>query len=209
MPGDSIELNFLALGDSYTIGTGVEESERWPVQLVREINAKGDILSPPTILAKNGWTTGDLLGAIQREPLKPTYDLVSLLIGVNNQYDGLSIEEYTTELDRLLEFSVGIAGNDPTRVVVVSIPDWGVTPFAKDRDRKAIGREIEFFNERKKQRVDRIGCRFVDITQQSKIAAEDPTWLAPDGLHPAARMYAAWCALIRPVVVQALKLADQ
>ena len=195
---------FLALGDSYTIGTSVAIDERWPRQLVERLREVSIDFEEPTIIAKHGWTTSDLLNGI--EAAKPTgsFRLVSLLIGVNNQYDGLEENDYVRELDALLGMASRFAGGVPARVMVLSIPDWSVTPFAIERDQAAIRNEIERFNERKKSRADQFGAQFVDVTPVSRQAGDDTSLLAADGLHPSAKMYAAWCELALPAVHRAL-----
>lgn len=195
---------FLALGDSYTIGTSVAIEERWPRQLVERLREASIDFEEPTIIAKNGWTTSDLLTGI--EAAKPTgsFQLVSLLIGVNNQYDGLNENDYVRELDALLGKATQFAGGVPARVMVLSIPDWSVTPFAIERDQPAIRNEIERFNERKKSCADKFGAQFVDVTPCSQQATEDASLLASDGLHPSGKMYAAWCELSLPAAHRAL-----
>lgn len=194
---------FLALGDSYTIGQSVSESDRWPEQLVRTLSADKLEFDAPTIIAQNGWTTRDLIDAIEEtQPVGP-FDLVSLLIGVNNQYDGLSEHDYVAELDLLLQISIELAGGNKNRVIVLSIPDWSVTPFAESRDRGVIRQQIDTFNGLKKQRVDLVQCPYVDVTDSSRLAANDLSLLAGDGLHPSAKMYASWCERVFPVVKKA------
>src|SRR5688572_9071044 len=127
------KLTYLALGDSYTIGESVAEQERWPVQLIARLKAKGKTYDTPKIIATTGWRTDDLSNAIWKEELKPGYDLVSLLIGVNNQYQGKSVEAYKPEFDELLRTAISLAGGDRRRVFVVSIPDYGYTPFGKPK----------------------------------------------------------------------------
>jgi lysophospholipase L1-like esterase len=137
---------FLALGDSYTIGESVAVSDRWPNQLARTLRAKGIAIADPEIVAKAGWTTDELSSAIDAAKPQGPYALVTLLIGVNNQYRGRDAEQYRKEFAALLKRAIAFADDDPKRVVVVSIPDWGVTPFAAGRDRAKIGREIDLFN---------------------------------------------------------------
>ena len=186
---------YLALGDSYTIGESVAVDDRYPVQLARELK-----LGEPEIIAKTGWTTDELSAAIDKamdkaDPRGP-YDLVTLLIGVNNQYRGRSADEYRTQFTALLQRAIGFAGGKTRNVVVISIPDWGVTPFAKDRDRAKIGREIDQFNAINREETTRAGARYVDITPFSRRAANDPSLVAPDGLHPSGKMYSEWTRMI-------------
>jgi hypothetical protein len=166
-------------------------------------------LEMPTILARTGWTSGELLAAIEGARLTGVFHIISLQIGVNNQFRGLDKHQYVRELDALLDLVIKFAGGDTSRVVVLSIPDWGVTPFAVGRDRAAIGREIDCFNQLKRERADRRGCHFVDVTPLSREAVDDPSLLAADGLHPSGTMYAGWCELALPVARRALSSDDR
>ncbi len=185
---------FLALGDSYTIGESVAATERWPVQLMRRLQAEGYALDEPRIIARTGWTTGELLAAIAREAPQGPYDLVSLLIGVNNQFRGGSRAEFAELVDQ----AVSLAGGDPQRVVVLSIPDYGATPFGRS-DSERIGREIIAFNAVNFGESARLGTGYVDVTPISRQAADDGALIARDGLHPSAKMYAAWADLALPI----------
>lgn len=195
---------FLALGDSYTIGEGVAPAERWPVQLAVALRAKGVSVADPTIVAKTGWTTDELSAAMDKAGLTGPYNLVSLLIGVNNQYRGRDAEEYRGQFVALLRRAVELAGGRADRVIVVSIPDWGVTPFAKDRDAAAIAAAIDRFNAINKEETDRAGGRYVEITVASRRAKADPALVAADGLHPSGTMYAEWAAAALPAATAAL-----
>jgi len=186
---------YLALGDSYTIGESVGESKRWPEELVAILRVRGIVIGEPTIIARTGWTTDELNDAIDKTDLDGTYDVVSLLIGVNNQYRGRSAENYREEFRGLLKRAIGFAGNRPQRVVVLSIPDWGATPFAEGRDRKNIAREIDDFNAINFEETVRAGAQYVDVTSTSREALRDPSLVASDGLHPSEKMYAAWAHL--------------
>lgn len=191
---------YLALGDSYTIGEQVDEADRFPNQLARALK-----IPLPPIIAKTGWTTDELDVAIDQANVHGPYELVTLLIGVNNQYRGRDAEQYRKEFAALLQRAIGFAGGNPSRVVVVSIPDWGVTPFAASRDRAKIAREIDQFNAINRQETERAKARYVDITPISRKAATDATLVAGDGLHPSGKMYASWVALIEPEARAALK----
>ncbi len=183
---------FLALGDSYTIGEAVNENERWPSQFVQQMNAAGKLFGTPEIIAKTGWTTDELQAAIAEKSPKGPYDLVSLLIGVNNQYRGNSSEVYKKEFIELLDQALAFAGNNPKHVVVVSIPDWGVTPFAEGRDLNKIASEIDHFNSISREVAAANGVTYVDITAHSRTAAEDPEMVTTDNLHPSGKMYTYW-----------------
>ncbi len=195
---------FLALGDSYTIGERVDSASRWPVQLAAALRAKGVAIDDPVIIARTGWTTSELAAAIDRADPKGPFALVTLLIGVNNQYRGRDATEYDTQFRALLDRAIGFADGDPRRVIVVSIPNWGATPFAEGRDRAKIGREIDLFNAiAKRASIERL-ARFVDVTPESREAATDASLVAPDGLHPSAKMYAAWTALALSEAMRAM-----
>lgn len=203
MPQDS--LTFLALGDSYTIGESVDSALRWPVQLAARLRARGVPLQDPRVLARTGWTTDELSAAMDGAALSGPYDLVSLLIGVNNQYRGRNVEEYRSQFRELLDRAVELSGGDAGRVLVLSIPDWGATPFAGGRDRERVTREIDAFNTVKQDETDRLGIRFVDVTGISREAAADSGLVADDGLHPSGAMYARWVEEVLPVVLTMLR----
>jgi len=194
----------LALGDSYTIGEGVAPAERWPVQLAAALRAGGQVVAEPRIIARTGWTTDELAQAIAASNVPADYDLVSLLIGVNDQYRGRSIAEYPERFRALLRQAIGFAGGRPERVLVLSIPDWGVTPFASGRDRAKIAAEIDAYNAVNRAETEAAGARYVDVSPASREAATDPALLAADGLHPSAAMYARWVELALPAVRAAL-----
>jgi lysophospholipase L1-like esterase len=196
--------HYLALGDSYTIGERVSEEERWPNQLVKLLNAEG-IQAEVTIIARTGWTTHELWEGIQAREIQPPYDLVSLLIGVNNQYRGYNINEYREQFVFLLNKSIEYAGGEPNRVVVLSIPDWGVTPFASGRDAKKIAEEIDEFNQVNRKLAEKAGAHHVDVTTVSREAVSDETLIASDGLHPSGKMYSSWAEKVLPITREILK----
>ena len=191
-------LAYLALGDSYTIGEGVPAEGRWPMRLAAALRMQGVALAHPAILATTGWTTDELSAAMDAAEFAPPYDLVSLLIGVNNQYRGRSADDYRGEFRRLLERAIALAGDRPGRTLVLSIPDWGVTPFARDsgRDTARIAAELDAFNAIAGEESRRAGAAFVDI---APISREFPSLLAGDGLHPSAAQYALWAEAALPV----------
>ncbi|MEX0781419.1 MAG: SGNH/GDSL hydrolase family protein [Dehalococcoidia bacterium] len=197
-------MRFLALGDSYTIGEAAEPAERWPEQLAEMLRTRGVNIEVIEIVAATGWTTDELSAAI--DAVRPTgpYDLVSLLIGVNNQYRGRTVEEYRREFGQLLERAVDLAGGEPGRVIVLSIPDWGATPFAEGRDRAQIAREIDGFNALNREAATSTGARYVDVTPVSREAATDPALVARDGLHPSGEQYRRWAELVLPAALLAL-----
>lgn len=196
---------YLALGDSYTIGESVPFEQRWPVQLAELLGKRGYTAGEPRILARTGWTTGELEAAIQTEDLAQSYDLVSLLTGVNNQYRGYNQEAYRQEFAGLLEQVIVLTGGDPGSVLVLSIPDWSVTPYAAGRDQAAIAAAIDAFNAINREETEKQGASYIDVTPASRQAADDVSLIAPDGLHPSGKMYAVWARLALPSALQALK----
>ena len=186
--------SYLALGDSYTIGESVKESERWPVQLYKSLKNK---ISYPTIIAKSGWTTDQLIDTLNKTKFK-NYDFVSLLIGVNNQYRGRSIESFKKDFIELLERSIKYTNGKKERVFVVSIPDWGVTPFANGKDRNIIEKEINEFNNIISEECSINEIKFFDVTQNSRTALQNKSLIAEDGLHPSKKMYKQWVKIIKP-----------
>jgi len=191
-------LSFLALGDSYTIGESVDSSLRWPVQMARRLRAEGFPLADPLVIARTGWTTDELEAGIDSVGPSGPFNLVTLLIGVNNQYRGRGLEEYRAQFEGLLARAVALAGGVPDRVLVLSIPDWGVMPFAGGRDRKAIAAEIDAFNSVNRQISLREGVRYVDVTEMSREAGRSPELIAEDGLHPSGAQYARWAEAAVP-----------
>lgn len=189
-----VPYSYLALGDSYTIGECVAEPARFPAQTVHLLRNKGIAVNDPKIVATTGWTTDELEMGIREARITGTFDLVTLLIGVNNQYRGRSMEEYREQFTQLLQQAIDFAGHRPSHVVVLSIPDWGVTPFAADRDRAAIAREIDAFNAANKAIAASLGAHWIDITPYTREALHDTTLVAADGLHPSGKDYARWAA---------------
>lgn len=185
-------MRYLALGDSYTIGESVDASERWPVQLATRLRERGIQVGEPDIIARTGWTSAELQSAIEREYDGSRYDLVSLLIGVNDQYRGNPSEKYRERLRELLQFAISAAGGDASHVIMLSIPDWGVTPFASGQDGARIAAQIDEFNAIGREESEAVGVQFFDITPISRMADEHPELIAGDGLHPSGQMYAAW-----------------
>jgi len=196
-------IHYLALGDSYTIGESVSDTERFPYQLMDSLVAKGFQNGSLKIIARTGWTTDELQQAIKGEnPPTDQYNLVTLLIGVNNQYRGYPFEQFKSEFSELLQQAVAFAGGKKEHVFVVSIPDYGVTPFAATRDPGKIGLEIDKYNAEKQLIAERIGVAFVNITPISRLAKADPTLVAKDRLHPWGTMYTEWVKKLLPEVVK-------
>ncbi|MFC2187860.1 SGNH/GDSL hydrolase family protein [Fulvivirgaceae bacterium LMO-SS25] len=189
--------SYLALGDSYTIGEGVTEADRYPNQLAAMLNMDSLNLASPMIIARTGWTTDELTKAIEeRTDLAESYDLVTLLIGVNNQYRGRSVEEYEEQLAYLLETAIKFAGGDNSRVFVISIPDWSVTPFADGRntDKAKVAKEIDQFNEVKKMLCEEYGVDYTEITEAYR--ANGNEMVVADKLHPSKEIYQEWAAAL-------------
>jgi lysophospholipase L1-like esterase len=195
---------YLALGDSYTIGESVDASRRWPVQLAAMLRQRGMNIADPQIIARTGWTTDELSRAIDAEKPQGPYQLVSLLIGVNNQYRGRSADEFREQFRALLKRSIAFAGDEPGRVIVLSIPDWGVTPFAQGKDRGKIAREIDQFNRISREECQVLKVAFIDITPISRRAPNEPALIAGDGLHPSGQMYRLWCEQASAAAQEAL-----
>jgi lysophospholipase L1-like esterase len=190
LPMQKKEVHYLALGDSYTIGESVLEQDRWPNQLADQLK-----IAHPKIIATTGWRTDDLAGAIKSADLKDDYDLVSLLIGVNNQFQGKSAAQYEIEFEELLKTSIKLVKGKTKNVFVVSIPDYGFTPYGKTTQER-ITKQIDEFNAINKRITEKYKIAYFNITEISRKGLEDPTLVAEDGLHPSGKMYAAWVDLI-------------
>ena len=195
---DPAVLTYLALGDSYTIGESVIESESFPYQFAGQLKAQGLNVTKPKIIAKTGWTTDELQVAIKAENLNQTFDFVTLLIGVNNQYRGYSKITYRKEFKELLQTAISFAGRNKKRVFVISIPDWGVTPFglSSGKSTKSIAEEIDAFNAINKEETLAQQVSYTDITPGSRNAATDLSLVAKDGLHYSGKMHLQWAAAI-------------
>ena len=193
-------LSYLALGDSYTIGEGVEESGRWPMQLAAALRDAGIAIADPRIIATTGWTTDELSAAMDAAEPLGEWEFVSLLIGVNNQYRGREVDDYLGEFTRLLQRAIALANGRADRVLVLSIPDWGVTPFAfaSGRDRQLIADQLDAYNAAAREVCAAHGVAFVDITGISREGGDAPAMLAEDGLHPSAGMYSRWTQAALP-----------
>jgi lysophospholipase L1-like esterase len=196
-------LHYLALGDSYTIGEAVPAAGRWPAQLVERLRGRGLAVDEPQILATTGWTTDELSAAMDAAEFAAPYDLVTLLIGVNNQYRGRGADDYRQQFAALLGRAIDLAGGRAPHVVVVSIPDWGVTRFAREqgRDPARIAHALDLYNAIAREETARAGARWVDITS---ISRRHPERVAEDGLHPSAGQYTLWTEAIEPVAAAAL-----
>ena len=204
IPDSPNNLSYLALGDSYTIGESVAEDMRWPVQLVKQLRIKGEEINAPRIIAKTGWTTDNLLNAMDANLSNEKYDLVSVLIGVNNQYQNKSIVDYEADLNTIFTEAIEFSKTGKEGVFVVSIPDYGATPFGAS-NAEEIGREIAEFNAVLKKVSDQFGLSYYNITPISKMAKSDRSLVANDGLHPSGKMYTLWVSLFGDEVFEKLQ----
>ena len=195
-------LSYLALGDSYTIGQNVTADQRWPVLLVKDLKKNGNAVRRPDIIATTGWLTTHLIYSLNAKPPVKKYDLVSLLIGVNNQYQGLSIDQFRKEFRELLTKSTSYTGGDSSKVFVLSIPDWGVTLSTSPANRDRIAKDIDHFNEVVKEECDKQNILFIDITPISRQALDNPSMIASDGLHFSGKMHQLWVDKVSPIVQQ-------
>jgi lysophospholipase L1-like esterase len=200
--------SYLALGDSYTIGERVAPSDRWPMQLAALLRKRGIDISDPRIIARTGWTTADLLDAMDADPPAPPFSLVTLLIGVNNQFRGRSQDEYRQQFVELLRRSILLAGGSAKRVVVLSIPDWSVTPYGSGFDSKRAAGDIDRFNAINRQEAQRAGVAYVDITPETRQVPAHAELVAEDGLHPSGVQYGQWADLSIDAAAAALASAQ-
>ena len=200
-----MEIRYLALGDSYTIGESVRESERWPNQLAAKLEEQG-IHAETTIIARTGWTVDELWEGIQVTPPEGRYDLVTLLIGVNDQYRGYPLDGYREDFRFMLGKAIEYAGGDPQHVIVLSIPDWGFAPFAATRETEPISLQIDGFNAVNLEETKSAGAHYVDVTEFSRMAMDDFELLAPDRLHPSGKMYSMW---VEKVISVALEIVNR
>jgi lysophospholipase L1-like esterase len=198
-------MTYLALGDSYTIGESVSEAARFPNQLADSLAATGINIAKPRIIARTGWTTDELRNAINASDLTAgsTFDLVTLLIGVNNQYRGRSVDTYKPEFSDMLNRAIGFAGGKKGKVVVVSIPDYAFTPFGKGN--ATISKGIDDYNAANEAICRQMGVAYVNITPISREGLNDPSLVATDGLHPSGKQYSQWVSLIKPFALKAIK----
>ena len=194
--GQRDSIAFLALGDSYTAGTSESLINGWPHQLAQILNKQKIPVKLPKIVAQPGWTTSDLLHNIESQNLEPKYGLVSLLIGVNNQYKGKPLDVFKSEFRALLETSIELAQGNPENVFVLTIPDWSVTPFARFKDKEKIVRELNTYNTIIEEETQKQKVQLIDITKISQNAAVNPSWIASDSLHPSKKMYRIWAKKI-------------
>lgn len=201
---DTINYSWLALGDSYTIGEAVPENERFPAQTAALLLKENMIADRMDYIATTGWTTTNLLNAIAAKKPQGPFDIVTLLIGVNDQYQHLDTEGYKKHFAACLEKAIHLAGDKKEHVSVLSIPDYSVTPFAKDSDTDRIKKELDEFNAINKSIALSHNISYTDITPLSRLAENDSSLIAGDGLHPSGKQYAAWALLLAPEIKQVL-----
>jgi lysophospholipase L1-like esterase len=199
------QMSFLALGDSYTIGESVPIYESFPYQTVQLLRNKGMSVHAAEIIAKTGWTSDELMAGIDRTTFEKSYDIVTLLIGVNNQYRGKDPSTYEQEFDQLLNKAIAFAGGNKQHVFVLSIPDWGATPFAASRDRVKIGSEIDQFNAINRKITEKAGIAYVSITEGSREATSNALLVAKDGLHPSGLEYGRWAKKLTDAILQSIR----
>ncbi len=200
--------SYLALGDSYSIGEQVLPAENFPNQTVTLLNkaaAGGNHFAAPEIIAQTGWTTDELDAAIDAAHLLKQYDIVSLLIGVNNQYRGRPVKNFKIEFEHLLQRAIQFANNKPNHVFVLSIPDWGVTPFAAGRDSKKIADEIDAYNNICEKSAAAFKTHFINITTSQRADGNKAGFVAPDGLHPSGKEYSKWAVKLADAILKELK----
>ena len=197
--------SYLALGDSYTIGEQVPTADNFPHQAVALLRKKHIEVADPVIIATTGWTTDELANSIMEHNLKEKFSFVTLLIGVNNQYRGRSVDNYRQEYEQLLNTAIGYAGGKPEHVFVLSIPDWGVTPFAHDRDRAQIAKDIDAYNDAKKEITLAHKCHYIYITESTRSNGTNPDYLVADDLHPSGKEYAIWAEQLADAVEKEFK----
>jgi lysophospholipase L1-like esterase len=198
-------IRLLALGDSYIVGERVGKIEAWPIQLIRALRSSGRGAEEPTTVAVSGWDTRDLIEALNLSDLESPFDVVTLQIGVNNQFRNGTVSDFEVGLSNLIEKAIDLAGGNVANVVLISIPDWSVTPFAEGAPKQDIAKSIDEFNAVILELAEESGAKFVDITAISRRAGEQPELIAADGLHPSAEMYAEWVELILPVVEEIIE----
>jgi lysophospholipase L1-like esterase len=192
-----MQYSYLALGDSYTIGEQVAGAENFPNQTAALLK---NVLAAPKIIATTGWTTDELDTAINEANITGTYNIVSLLIGVNNQYRGRAVSNFNIEFDHLLQRAIQFANNKASYVFVLSIPDWGVTPFAAGSDRKKIATEIDAYNKVCEAAAKKFGSHYIDITTSQRIDGNKEEFLAADKLHPSGKEYAKWAVKLSAAI---------
>lgn len=201
--------SYLALGDSYTIGECVSLRESFPYQTVQLLRKQGIHFHAPEIVAQTGWTTVELAEHLLHTALNESYDFVTLLIGVNNQYRGLPVEDYQNDFEFLLKKALQFTANRPEHVIVLSIPDWSVTPFAAEKNITDISTEIDAFNELNKNVSEKYNVHYLSVTKTSREAKNDASLIAKDGLHPSEKEYQKWAYYLTDYLKQTIERGDK
>jgi len=201
-------IRVLALGDSYTIGEGVPQSQSWPYQLTSSLEAEGLAVAEVNVIARTGWTSQALLAALQDANPQGSFDLVTVMVGVNDQFNDLPVDSYRENLRELIARAVRLAGDDPKRVLVISIPDWSASPAGSQFASARVAAEIARFNQACLEEAQLAGTRYVDVTPISLLMREQADYSAPDGLHPSGEQYRAWVELIIPEARAALNQSE-
>ena len=199
LPGNT-EKKYLALGDSYTIGQGVSVNERFPAQTVALLRQSNIVIKDPEYIAQTGWTTQNLINAVNQTDPQGPYDLVTLLIGVNDQYQRMDTAGYRVRFIQLLNSSIKLAVNNASKVVIISIPDYSATPFVHQADKARVRKEIDEFNNINRQIAQQNNIKYLDITPSSREAEMDPSLIASDGLHPSGKEYKKWAERLAVIV---------
>ncbi len=202
---DATQLSYLALGDSYTIGQSVASNERFPFYLTSLLRQQDIKLQDPDYIATTGWTTKDLQNAIAARGSFGPYDLVTLLIGVNDQYQHLDTAGYRIRFTQLLDKAIALAGNRPSRVFVLSIPDYSATPFVAAGNKKKVSEEVTAFNAINKEITLGRNISYTDVSPASRAAATDASLVASDGLHYSGKEHKIWAELVAPAIIKILK----
>ncbi|MFB9842238.1 SGNH/GDSL hydrolase family protein [Mucilaginibacter ginsenosidivorans] len=197
-------LAYLALGDSYTVGRLVPAEDSFPYQLAAKLKSKGLNIPSPTLIAQNGWRTDELIKGIANSGVNQKFDIVTLLIGVNNQFQGISIDTYRVEFVQLLKTAIAYAKGNKAHVFVLSIPDWGVTPFAAIRSPEKIAKDIDAYNQINREESEKAVVNYIDITGISRALGDDPAYLAADHLHPSGKMYKLWVDKLERKIIKVL-----
>ncbi len=203
--GASGPIKLLALGDSYTAGTSVTTAEAWPAQLVALLKKESRGADDATVIARNGWTTDELMAGIDAAHPEGPFDIVTVMIGVNDQYRGGTAAEFRPKFESVVRRAIGLAGNDPSHVILITIPDYSITPFAKARDPRKISAMIHQFNYVILQVKRKYNTRISDVVPIFQQAVDNPSLLAEDGLHPSARMHGGWAVSLRSAAQEVLR----
>ncbi len=196
-------MKYLALGDSYTYGEKVPPIYSFPYQLVQKLRSQNVAIDAPEVVAMTAWTSSELLQHLESYTTLPSYDLCTLLIGVNNQYRGMPIDNFRRDLDQLTQLALDKVEQDSMRLLLLNIPDWGLTPYNKDRNKAKVSQEIDLYNEIIRQKSQEIDCLFVDVCSLSREHADQAVYLVDDGLHPSAEAYKKW---VEKILTQTLNL---